>query len=363
MKRLEFLDGLRGLAALYVAMMHAPLIISPKLIIPELIKPVLGYGWTGVELFFIVSGFSLTMTMPSHYKSDRPMVSYAISRLSRIAPLFYVLIIHAIAVKWFLHGETFDVDKIVKSALFVFNMFPADVGGVVGASWTIGTEMLFYAAFPLVYLVAKDVWRSLAIAIGSIIISAAFFRIMAAINGGPETLFHYSNVSVITHFSTFVFGIAAYHAVNALSAYGQRDSLGHFLTAAGLAGILWLAMNPYALPLHPGQSPSFFYVLIVVGLGLAPWRIIVNKVTRFYGRICYSVYLWHPPIIFALEPLLHKTKTLGYGDGVTLLICYSIVLPAITVAGTASYYLIEIPGLQLGQQIKKAIGAHRSNGG
>lgn len=364
MKRLEFLDGLRGIAALYVIVLHVPLIVSPGFPIPGWIKPFVTYGWSGVELFFVISGFSLTMTMPSHDKYDQPMVSYAISRLSRIAPLYYVLILGNVATAWLLYGgvlygATYSFDRIVKSALFVFNLFPETAGGVVGASWTIGVEMLFYVAFPLVYQLAKDVWRALAMAILAVIASSLFFHFYTY--RGSIGFASFRELSVVTHFPTFVLGIAAYLALQNISAYRYRERVGHFLTALGIAGISWLMANPYGFPLlHPAQSPGLFYALMIVGLGLAPWPIVANRIMQFYGRICYSVYLWHPPVIFTLEPLLQQIRAFGYNSTVTLFVCYAVVLAAVTAVATVSHNLIEIPGLWLGQHLKKPIGAARS---
>lgn len=277
MKRVEFLDGLRGLAALYVIVQHVPLIISPELAAPQSIKPFVLYGWTGVELFFVISGYSLTMTMPSHDKSPQPMVSYAISRLSRIAPLFYVLIAYNIAVMWLLHDQTFALSRVIKSALFVFNLFPSDANGIVGASWTIGVEMLFYAVFPLVYFAARDVWRALAISLFAVVASNLFFHLFST-SAGPDFA-PYRSVSIVTFLNAFVLGIAAYWASQTLSKRTNHESLGTFLTMLGIAGISWLAVNPKGLPFfYPSQSSGLFYALMVIGLGLAPWKIVANPV-------------------------------------------------------------------------------------
>jgi peptidoglycan/LPS O-acetylase OafA/YrhL len=358
-KRLEFLDGLRGIAALCVILDHVPLIISPQLAIRPLVKPFIMYGWTGVELFFVISGYSLTMTIPSHYRSNQPMVSYAISRLSRIAPLFYVLIAYNIAVMWFFHWQTFAVDRIFKSVLFVFNLSPSDAYGIVGASWTIGVEMLFYAVFPLVYFAARDVWRALAISLFAVVISNFFFRFLPVSVGGPDFV-SYRSVSFVTFFSTFVLGTAAFWAHQGLSHYPHREGLGSLLTVLGIAGLSWLITNPEGLPFfYPSQSPGIFYALMIIGLGLAPWRIFANPIVQFYGRICYSMYLWHPPVIFALEPLLHRIHGLGCSAATTLLLCYALVFAVVTVVATASHHLIEVPGLKLGQNFKAAIGQAR----
>jgi hypothetical protein len=176
------------------------------------------------------------------------------------------------------------------------NPIPFGMGlGVVGASWTIGVEMLYYAAFPLVYVIANDAWRALAMAILAVIASALFtalFFDLWKIDGSPGAFAPYRDLSIVNYFPTLVLGIASYWTLKNLSAHRHRESIGHFLTALGIAGLSWLMINPYSFPVpHYAQSPGLFYALVIVGLGLMQWT---NHVLQFYGRICYSVYLWHP---------------------------------------------------------------------
>src|SRR5688500_7995573 len=85
-----FLDSLRGLAALYVVLYHLPA-IPQYLGIPPWAQRIVLFGGSGVTLFFIVSGFSLCLTMPAHQRTGAPLFSFYTKRLLRIAPLFYVV--------------------------------------------------------------------------------------------------------------------------------------------------------------------------------------------------------------------------------------------------------------------------------
>jgi peptidoglycan/LPS O-acetylase OafA/YrhL len=93
MKRLAYLDSLRGLAALYVLVYHAILVAQPNLVVPAWTAPFFLAGGTGVMLFFVVSAFSLCLTWPRHEKTGAPLTSYFISRFFRIAPLFYFMML------------------------------------------------------------------------------------------------------------------------------------------------------------------------------------------------------------------------------------------------------------------------------
>ncbi len=54
------------------------------------------FGGTGVLLFFVISGFSLSMTMTRHNRATVPILSYATSRFFRIAPLFYTVLLASV---------------------------------------------------------------------------------------------------------------------------------------------------------------------------------------------------------------------------------------------------------------------------
>jgi len=71
MGRLTFLDSLRGLAALGVVLAHFIGYASAHFGLPGLFEP-LAYGRYGVTLFFLISGFSLALTMPRHERTVTP---------------------------------------------------------------------------------------------------------------------------------------------------------------------------------------------------------------------------------------------------------------------------------------------------
>ena len=93
--RLGFLDGMRGVAALYTVIFHVavvPIVPQPMTELPKWFAKFVLFGHSGVTLFFVISGFSLCLAMPGHLSSCAPHMSYGLARYFRIAPLFYVLL-------------------------------------------------------------------------------------------------------------------------------------------------------------------------------------------------------------------------------------------------------------------------------
>jgi peptidoglycan/LPS O-acetylase OafA/YrhL len=93
MRRLDFVDSLRGLAALYIVVYHMALVPHPRLEAPHWAQAVVLSGGTAVTLFFVVSAFSLCHTMNAHAGELHAVRDFFIRRLFRIAPLFYAMLL------------------------------------------------------------------------------------------------------------------------------------------------------------------------------------------------------------------------------------------------------------------------------
>jgi peptidoglycan/LPS O-acetylase OafA/YrhL len=93
MRRLDFVDSLRGLAAIYIVAYHTTLVPNPDLAVPHWAQAVVLNGGSAVTLFFVISAFSLCHTMKAHTGQQGEIRDFYIRRLFRIAPLFYVVIV------------------------------------------------------------------------------------------------------------------------------------------------------------------------------------------------------------------------------------------------------------------------------
>ena len=95
------LDGLRGIAILLV-MLHHFTYYRPTEGIDGLIGDVLFFGWTGVDLFFVLSGFLISGILLDARGSERYFTTFYARRILRIFPLYYlVLFIAFVVLPWF----------------------------------------------------------------------------------------------------------------------------------------------------------------------------------------------------------------------------------------------------------------------
>ena len=131
-RRLEFLDALRGLAAAYVVIYHTIAIPQPSLGLPMWARTLVMGGYTGVTLFFMVSAFSLYLTMPLRLKESHPTRAFYMHRFFRIAPLFYAILLATLIRDVLLFDVTHPPLDVASSVLFLFNAIPVGSRGSSG---------------------------------------------------------------------------------------------------------------------------------------------------------------------------------------------------------------------------------------
>jgi peptidoglycan/LPS O-acetylase OafA/YrhL len=358
--RLEFLDALRGLAAVYVLVYHMLLLPQPNLLAPRWAEKVALNGGTGVTMFFIVSAFSLYYTMPLRLRERSPTFNFYLHRFFRIAPLFYFLIAATLVRDAWAFGVRHSLPEIGASMAFLFNLIPTRQEGFVWVSWTIGVEMLFYAVFPLLYARVKTLGASIALFFAALMLWQVVgllldYSVMP--EAWKQSILHWN---VLRHFPIFAVGIVIYHVFVSLPhAHAPSESV----TGSGNA-LVWAGVFGYAALLQ-GWLPNVFgdsyywqglvFACMFMGLALSPWRLVVNRATRFLGKISYSVYLVHTTVIFFLAPVYHWI----YRHAPSLTACFlgSLALTLLLVLPLSwlTYRFVEEPGIRLGKRISRRL--------
>ena len=156
------------------------------------------YLGAGVHLFFVLSAFSLMYSTSRAVGRDSWIEDYLIKRYFRIAPLFYVMMLFFLVFNYFYWKVKPELSVILFNITFLYNFLPDHVASIVWAGWTLGVEMLFYAAFPLLILTLRSLRSSL-----------VFFVICALLCGAMRELWdgksppEYSSMSVVANLQFF----------------------------------------------------------------------------------------------------------------------------------------------------------------
>jgi len=354
--RLDFLDALRGLAAAYVLLYHMILLPSPNLVAPRWLAAFAGNGGSGVTLFFVVSTFSLFYTMPARLREPTPRFSFYLHRFFRIAPLFYALIVLTILRDRIIFGVTHSFSEIAGMVAFVYNLIPGRQESFVWAGWTIGVEMLFYAVFPFIYSRIRNIYASVTFFLVALLGWHVFIGFVQYIPIGDSAKASIAQWFVLRHLPIFALGGVCYFALRGhLHKETPHQASRHIgMMLVSLSGFTYYALLNGWLPNVFGAGyywQGVVYALAVCGLCLWPWRMLVNRLTTYLGKISYSVYLLHPTIVYAMGPLYQRIYQVVPTASLALLVCFSLTLFVVGVAAAVTYRLIEEPFIGLGRRL------------
>ena len=354
-KRLGYLDALRGFAALYVVVYHVSLIPNPALDVPGWLKAFVSFGSSGVVLFFVISGFSMCLTWGRHVKTGMPLRSFYISRLFRIAPLFYLWLILSLVRDLVFKGEAglHSANEIAANAFFLFNFYEPFQLGIVWASWTIGAEMVFYFVFPAI---ATYVGASLLKSITLLLSSICAIMVAKAIFGGgmASPLLHamLSGVGFLNLLPAFLFGIVTFYFHELLESKALiklRRPIGYLLTLSAIGGIaLIIVERSEAHYWYYATSACYSSLLLAFSsFGRNP---LINLWSLSLGKGSYSLYLNHPSLVYVLAPLYMIIYRMGYGKCTSFMACVTLTLVILVPLSYLTFRFVEKPFMHLGKR-------------
>ena len=288
--RYEELDCLRGLAALAVVLFHFTYSYDYAFGILSADKFYFTYGNSGVQLFFLISGFVIFMTL----EKTKNAKDFVVSRFSRLYPAYWASIIATVAITTALAVPFQKGMFELKQVLVNFSMLQYwfKIKDVDGAYWTLAVELTFYVIMLSVYLLKKQkfitwfcfVWLFLSICFET-------FEIPFE---------NYVTVILILKYAPlFVGGIIFY-----LLKKNPKDRHLHILVFLSLAAesyILYQLNSDFIVHSIVASFYIVFYLFVYGKLGF-----IVNKFLVFLGTISYSLYLVHENIGLGLLFWLKK---------------------------------------------------------
>jgi peptidoglycan/LPS O-acetylase OafA/YrhL len=359
-------EGLRAVAVLLVVLDH-------------LRAPGFHGGFFGVDVFFVISGYLITSLLAAEYAKKAEahgghgsisIVGFYVRRARRILPAALTVIVAVVVAGSVLLNEL-RVAQIRHDALwavffgsnanFIRQATDYFAQGSVASSpfqhyWSLAVEEQFYLVWPPLFLLAARLtfcgtavrWRArVATAAATIGAGSLAWSVIATERG-----------SAGAYFSTFtrgweialgaLIGIATTRTTRLPRLVARAASavgVGLFAAACAVIG----ARTPF-----PGAAallPTTATALLIVG-GLTdrvplPNRALCIAPLRFLGRISYSVYLWHWPLVVfaaALYPTMSETAQLRL----------LLLLSTLAVA-TLSFYLVEQPGRRIGANSRSAV--------
>ncbi|TSE14730.1 acyltransferase [Arthrobacter sp. KBS0703] len=313
-------------------------------------------GFVGVDVFFVISGFLITgLLVREHEKTGSiSFMGFYRNRIRRIAPAATLVLLATVIASWLLFNSSRFYSTLADSVwafFFAANWHYAASGtNYFEASgpesplqhfWSLAVEEQFYFVWPWLmlgtFLLGRRNGWSKATARKAVGITLAALTI---------TTFAWASVETATnptwaYFSTFsrawelgIGGLIAVYA-GALSRlpFAIRPALG-YLGLGGICASLFVISDTVAFPAPWAALPVISTAAVIVAGtgGHLSLGVLTNPISQYIGKISYSLYLWHFPVIILYSAVFETTW-------LQQVICAAIF----TLAAIYSFHLVEDP--------------------
>ncbi len=354
-RRYAYIDALRGYAILMVIAVHTSQAFAD---LPKEIATVISQGARGVQLFFVTSALTLSMSWVSRHENA---MEFYTRRFFRIAPMFWLAIFIFVSLDGtgpsLYAPDGIGFRHIAMTAMFIHGFWPDTITSVVPGGWSVADEVIFYALFPaIIPALLKASWKSLIIVtVAVIVLGTQFSRLLE----GFSYLLSPSTQSVAgIYFSLwfprqlpcFIFGILLFRF--STERHSIPESTARRLCALSVALMLlipFLEGVKYALPL--GLFTTYGIVFSLFAFSLRYWRNspLIGSTIIWIGKISYSGYFVH---FF----VLHYLPRLGLTASPTadFVIIWTAVTAVTVAVSSITYLAIEKPMIKLGSALIEA---------
>lgn len=320
------IDGLRAIAILSVVAYH-------------LSRDWVPCGYLGVDIFFVISGYLIgSIVYKEVLEGNFSFSNFYLRRVRRIAPamLFVLIAVSVFGILLFLPADLMGLGRsIVATVALIPNIYfwrDTDYFSRVAEEkpllhlWSLGVEEQFYLLLPpLIVLVVKYARNRLTIILLFVLVVSYAANVMLIMVGGASPAFFLSP----SRAWELVVGVL-------LSLRTSRVQLKHHvsLLIGGIGGILVFAslLHWWNLPLQlPASTLAVIGAALLIYAGArgeTPWGFLLSSTPMVWiGKVSYSLYLWHwPLIVFAQYWLI---RDLTFFERV-LVFCTSILLASMS---------------------------------
>ncbi len=367
--RIAALDGLRGIAILLVVGCHyyASVPTPEGSAINDFLRGAAGLGYTGVDLFFVLSGFLIGGALLDHHASPRLLPAFYARRFYRIIPLYLLLLASFLigrqipGLSTTNHGAYF-VSAVPTWSYFVFVQNIAmtwmrDIGPYwLGATWSLAVEEQFYLVMP--FIIRGLSLRQVMVSCVIVILLSPLLRLNALYNAHNAFA---AMFLLLTRADGLMWGVLCACLVRDAAMKSAIQRHGRWLTAAVAGGAIVFVVLTLQ---HSGaDSPpmlswgysllSAWFAAAVLGVILFPSAKATEMLTwrplAAVGITSYFIYLFHTPIWYVLHWLCFNLPPLhvSWQAGAVTVLAFFITLAA---AGI-SWRWFEGPLLKLGHRV------------
>ena len=339
---LPALTGLRFVLAVWVILHH---ITGPGMMLeawtnalPGAGRSLVHGGYLAVQTFFILSGFVLTRSYARASWSRDDLVKYGAARFARIYPvyLFSLVVVSPFIFQAMMKPGRSGAEKagLLVNYGFVLQGWTGGLGvGWNTPAWSLSCEFFFYLFFPALFLWTRNAGRRAILALLGV---AIVTPVLMAHAGLPWEW------RPIHHMADFAAGIAAAKLFERMPRAMACRGFWLYLPALALGmGVIVFphVMDPTYGDVNTGLRPLNVAALIGLALGGgAMARVLSTRVAEYLGKVSYSLYILHVPVLWwygrwAMQGPLHMPGTAAA----------LVYLALVTVVAALAFELLEMP--------------------
>lgn len=302
----------------------------------SLLREICYNGNLGVELFFGISGFILTLPFINLKWSELKFKKYFLRRLVRIEPPYFIALLLFFLVHMFMAEKElgFLWERFLSSFFYGHNLIHHDYSYILPPAWSLEIEIQFYLLMPLFLYLFKvfdsKYWRYL--------IYAAMFWLSLNINVSPD-------LELSDYMRYFIAGIVA------AEVYKNVNLPKHFIWDIVLVvslPLFFFFLKDWAL-----RSIALFGILISSLNLVVLKKLVTNNWVTIIGGMCYSLYLLHFPLYHLTMKLFTNHLTIKDSYELTFLLQAAIFIPLSIIIITGFFLLVEKPFMVLSQKVGK----------
>lgn len=356
------LDGIRGLAISLVLWWHVPVLTlygnTPN---HHLLSWLVGLGrftWSGVDLFFVLSGFLIGGILLDAAESTTYYSTFYIRRAYRILPLYFAMLILTLAIYGTNGWPLAKVAAELSWFLLFLHNFRVVATGVyafsgLGMTWSLAVEEQFYLTLPLVVRLIRK--RTLCCVLVVAVLAAPLLRIFALFVLKLPWIAAY--ILTPCRADTLCLGVLIALAVRNPDLWEALTRNRRYLYAAlavvcGLVGwMLESTLKPFTTQFFGLEYSllAVFYALLLLCTLVSPTltSIFSFRPLRLMGSIAYGVYLLHGMVSFAFFKILEHSGRSGIQWN---LLTRLATVPAVIGVAAISWKYFEKPLVQRGHR-------------
>ncbi len=344
----ESIEGLRGYLAFFVFIHHAAFwqgyLQHGTWSLPDS-NLFIQFGKASVAIFFMITGFLFFGKLRNAPNKPIDWIEFFISRLLRLTPLYIfamccmLLIVAILSSYTWVENPRSVLLEMAKWLGFSIYGIP-DINGVkntflitAGVSWSLVYEWLFYFSLPAIGFIFYRIKSSFVTFLGTLALTASIYL---------------SNIIFTEYLCMFLVGAFAVYLVDqsAVQRFLQSRLSTFLIASLSTLMIVFFTGNTWVELLIMG----FIFTAIAAGNSLG--GILTTRVSRIFGQITYSMYLLHGLILFiTFRFLVHDSRM----DDIHFWSIIALCVVPVVVLCFLTFYLIELPGMELAGYIRKII--------